>query len=397
MAATNGTSLTEKFKVIDTDTHLIEPPDLWTARMPAHLHDQIPRVRWDEHSGLEAWFLGDVRLNPIGSCAQAGWKEFPPLCPPRFTDAEPATWDAKARLAKMDEYGIWAQVLYPNVALFNFNSLQKSEPDLKVRMIQVYNDYQTEWSEADPERLLPATSLPFFDLDASLKEMERCADIGHKGIIFCQKPEAFGLPHITDPHWEPLWSKAEEIGHPICFHIADSGVGDVSMLAQGHPSRGIHANYATVGVGNFVANINTIANLVCSGLCHRHPDLNFISVESGIGWIPFGLKALDWQWRNCGVVLEHPEYELLPSEYFKRQIYGCFWFETETAYDAIDILGEDNVLYETDFPHPTSMSPGPASGAISPQDFLDENFSHYPDHTMSKILHDNAARIFKLD
>ena len=72
--------------------------------------------------------------------------------------------------------------------------------------------------------------------------------------------------------------------------------------------------------------------------------------------LAFALAGLDWQWKNCGVPIEHPEYDLLPSEYFKRQIFGCFWFEDQTAGDAIDFLGPDCILYETDFPHPTSMS-----------------------------------------
>ena len=108
-----------------------------------------------------------------------------------------------------------------------------------------------------------------------------------------------------------------------------------------------------------------------------------MSVESGIGWIPFALDALDWQWKNCGVHLEHPEYELLPSEYFKRQIYGCFWFEDANgAQCAIDQLGPDNILYETDFPHPTSMSPGPASSAIAPNEYLEQNVRPLPEPTL---------------
>ena len=104
-----------------------------------------------------------------------------------------------------------------------------------------------------------------------------------------------------------------------------------------------------------------------------------MSVESGIGWIPFALDALDWQWKNCGVHLEHPEYELLPSEYFQRQIYGCFWFEDDTALAALDLLGPDNILYETDFPHPTSMSPGPASAPMRPDDYLEQTFADLPE------------------
>ena len=89
---------------------------------------------------------------------------------------------------------------------------------------------------------------------------------------------------------------------------------------------------------------------------------------------------------------EHPEYELLPSEYFRRQIYGCFWFERDTALSAIEQLGPDNVLYETDFPHPTSMSPGPASDGQRPDDYLREHFAGLDETTLRKILHDNAAQ-----
>ena len=152
-----------------------------------------------------------------------------------------------------------------------------------------------------------------------------------------------------------------------------------------------------MGVSFFMGNARTLASLICGGICHRFPRLNFVSVESGVGWIPFALDALDWQWKNCGVALEHPEYDLLPTEYFKRQIYGCFWFEVEPARFAIERLGDDNILYETDFPHPTSMSPGPASSALAPNQFLEDNFSDLDEATLSKILHDNAARIYHLD
>jgi predicted TIM-barrel fold metal-dependent hydrolase len=170
----------------------------------------------------------------------------------------------------------------------------------------------------------------------------------------------------------------------------------MELFGAGHPDNGPHANYATMGVSFFMGNARTIAQLVCGGICHRFPNLNFVSVESGIGWIPYALEALDWQWKNCGVAKEHPEYDLLPSEYFRRQIYGCFWFERDTARAAFDLIGVDNVLYETDFPHPTSMSPGPASIAQRPNEYIRDTLGSLDDASVRKILHDNAARIYHL-
>ena len=383
-------------QIVDADTHLVEPPDLWTARMPSRWADMAPHVRWDEQHQEEAWFVGDQRLAPVAAAAQAGWSEYPPDHPRRWADADPATWDPKLRLGRMDEYGIHAQVLYPNVALFNSAMLQEvDEADVQLATVQAYNDYQTEFASVAPDRFLPMTSLPFWDLAATLQEMQRCADAGHKGIVFSQDPSAFGLPGLTDRHWDPMWAAAQEMRLPVNFHIAS---GDMSLLDRaGHPDNGPHANYASMGVSFFMGNARTIAQLTCGGICHRFPELAFVSVESGIGWIPFALDSLDWQWKNCGVHLEHPEYDLLPSEYFARQIYGCFWFERDTALFAIERLGADNVLFETDFPHPTSMSPGPATAAVAPDVYIDEVFGGLPDDTLRKILHDNAARIYHLD
>jgi uncharacterized protein len=389
-------SIVEQIPVIDTDTHLVEPPDLWSSRMPSTWGDLVPHVEWDEANDEEAWFIGGARVTSVGAAAQAGWAEFPPDHPRTWADADPATWDAKARLARMDEYGIHAQVLYPNVAMFNADTIQGvGDTGFQLDMVRAYNDYQSEFCSTAPDRLVAVTSLPFWDLDETLGEIERCTAMGHRGIVFSQAPSAFGLPELTDRYWDPMWRSAEEKGLPVNFHIAS---GDMSLMSNaGHPDNGEHANYASMGVSFFMGNARTIAQLICGGICHRFPQLNFVSVESGVGWIPFALGALDWQWKNCGVAREHPEYQLLPSEYFKRQIYGCFWFETDTAYDAIDLLGADSFLYETDFPHPTSMSPGPASAAMNPRDFIEATFAPLPDDVTRKILHDNAARLYKLD
>lgn len=388
------TATLDSIGVIDVDAHVVEPPDLWTSRMSPKWGDQIPVVRWDDTRGEEGWFLGGQRLSAAGAPGQAGWPEWAPLCPKRYEDTSPETRDAQVRLGWMDRYRIRTQVLYPNVAMFSSSTLQQCEPEARLEQVRAYNDFQTEFVAQAPDRYVAITSLPFWDLDATLAEIDRCAAHGHRGVNFTQNPAVFGLPALADPHWDPLWACVQDKGVPLNFHIAS---GDVSLLENtGHPTRGLHANYASIGVSFFMGNARTIAQLICSGICHRFPNLDFVSVESGIGWIPFELEALDWQWRNCGVVHEHPEYDLLPSEYFKRQIYGCYWFERESLSYAIERLGPDNILYETDFPHPTSMSPGTHTGAIEPDRYILESLGNQPDDVVRKILHDNAARLYKL-
>ena len=150
------------------------------------------------------------------------------------------------------------------------------------------------------------------------------------------EPFFWGMPKLADPHWDRLWAMTQEAGLSVNFHI---GSGDMSIFERAYEGAGEHANYAGFGVQFGIGNVSVIANLITGGVCHRFPEQKFVSVESGVGWIPFALHHLDWQWQNCGVPQEHPEYELLPSEYFKRQMYGCFWFENDTVKAAIDQMG----------------------------------------------------------
>ena len=387
--------LSNHYKVIDADTHIVEPYDLWTSRISVKKWgDKVPHVRHDAESKIDFWHFGETRLGPAAGAALAGWHEYPPNHPKVKSDVPAWGWDAGERLKKMDEHGIWAQILYPNVAGFGAGQyLGLQDPELMLQCIQAYNDWVAEWASADPRRLIPQMAVPFWDLELSIKEMERAAKLGHKGIIFGGEPEFFGQPKLTDPHWDRFWAAAQSMRLPINFHIASGDMSDFHLL---HESTGRHAAFAALPVLFTLQNSRTITQLIMGGVCHRFPELNFVSVESGVGWIPFALDMMDWMWLNCGVRQEHPEYDLMPSDYFRRQIYGCFWFERRSLDSAIAQLGADNILYESDFPHPTSMSPGPATTAISPKQYIQETLGGLPQDQVQKILHDNAARIYNL-
>jgi predicted TIM-barrel fold metal-dependent hydrolase len=143
-------------------------------------------------------------------------------------------------------------------------------------------------------------------------------------------------------------------------------------------------------------NANCIGDLIFGGVCHRYPDLDFVSVESGVGWLASYLEACDWQWSNGQVTREHPEYELLPSEYFKRQIYACFWFEEKSLANALELF-PDNIMWETDFPHPTCQHPGPKGGlSRHPRAYVDQAMAGISEETTRKVLQDTAARIYSI-
>ena len=129
--------------------------------------------------------------------------------------------------------------------------------------------------------------------------------------------------------------------------------------------------------------------MLYSGILERFPKVKIVSVESGIGWIPFMLEALDYEWEETGSTAEC-KLQMPPSEYFKRQVYGCFWFEKTAPKKLIESVGEDNIMFETDFPHPTCLYP-------DVQGYLKEVTANWSDTTKRKILRDNAAQLYKIN
>jgi len=383
----------ERIRIIDADSHISEPANLWTDRVSQKKWgDLVPHVQFDPEIKEDRWFMGGKPFMPTAGAAMAGWKEPPPDHPPSLDEADHGAWEAHERLRRMDEYGIWAQVIYPNVGGFGSgNFLALKEPDLMMDCLRAYNDFLIDWCAVDTERFIPIMAMPFWDVQECVTEIERSAQRGHKGILMTNQPHVFGFPRITEEHWNPLWAAAQDTGLSINFHI---GSGDLTKLRDITVDNGRQAAYAKATVQLFLDNSQAVMDIVLSGLCHRFPKLNFVSVESGVGWVPFLLEAMDWQWLNSGCREEHPEMDLLPSEYFKRQCYACFWFEEQSALKAIEAIGADNILYETDFPHPTSMSPGPNSVAIYPKDFVNTNLAGLPEDDLRKVLQTNSAKLY---
>ncbi len=381
--------LFDRFKVIDVDTHLTEPPGVWTDRVAKKWGDSVPHV--ERVDGQDVWIAEGNRISTPGSVSMAGWDGYIPNGPPTFEDIHPSMYDAKARITHMDTQGIYAQVLYPNVGGFGAGYfLRMAERDLANECVRAYNDFLHEWVSVAPDRLLPVVSLPFWDVDLSVKEIFHGKELGHRAVNFCNQPEGYGMPVLGSKHWDPIWAAAGECGMPISFHI---GGGDIGAQFAAGSEYGFQANFGKVSSLLFIDNMRCMADLMFGGVCHRHPNVNFVSVESGVGWVPGALEAMDWQWRNCGIVAEHPEFDMLPSEYFRRQIYACFWFEREGAIYAIDKF-PDNVLYETDYPHPTCQHPGPRTPAVNPREYANATLGALSDEVAAKVLHGNAARLY---
>jgi len=376
--------------IIDADSHITEPGDVWTARAPAKYRDAVPRVV--DEGGVATWVLGDQRLTPVGVTAPAGWPTFPPEYPPSYESCHPGAYVASERLRYMDEAGIWAQVLYPNVGGFGSEHFVRLGVDeLKILCVRAYNDFLLEWASADLRRLLPIVATPFWDVKAAVEEVERCIPLGARGILFTGEPTRFGLPVLGSHHWDPLWQIAQDAGLPIHFHIGSGGETIEAASPERYAEHGMASAQAYIAVLLFMKNGVQCADLITSGVLSRYPDVKFVSVESGIGWLPFVLDATDYSWLGAfRPGRERQPEDVLPSEYFRRGVYVTYWFETVAPKHFMDIIPIDNVLFETDFPHTTCLF-----GNI--QETIRAGLGHVDEVARRRILWGNAAQLYRIE
>lgn len=375
-----------KMPIIDIDTHFTEPPNLWLDHAPAKLRDRAPRVV-KLPDGKDQWIVDqDLVLGPPGFCVikPDGQKVSGMISIDRFEGMAPGASYVAPRLAQMDESGLTIQILYPNILGFAGGGIMKlADTDLRNFCVSGYNDGIGALQKEGRGRLYPQALLPFWDIDLCVKELERTKKLGLTGFTMTDSPELWGLPSLSEPYWDPLWSRAQEYGMPVNFHIGSGSIGAGTWTGMS-PGRML----ATISTTLFMNNMRCIINLIFSGLLDRYPRLNFVSVESGIGWLPFLLEACEYQMTENTV--NRDGLKLRPKEYFRRQIYASFWFENEDVPYSIERLGADNIMFETDYPHPTCLYPGVKEQVQKCLGGLDPSVQR-------KILYENAARVYHLE
>ncbi len=385
------TQMFGSMRLIDADTHLTEPHDLWTSRAPRRWKDRLPRV--ETIDGDTMWTFDGVVLGRAGASGIIGLdgKKRPgtTFFNWHIEDIHPGAYSVDARLAMMDEQGIWAQIVYPNtVGLGGEKFCMVRDSQLMLLAVTIFNDAMAEIQESSGDRLFPMGHVPVWDIDESVNEIARIHDLGLRGINITSAPHDLGLPDLGDPAWDPVWEAASDLGLPVNFHVAGSGSA-ISFVGEAPwPSQGAEQKLGIGSAMSYVHNAVVLSNLIYSGVLERFPTLQFVSVESGVGWIPFLLRALDYQVSE--MVPGSMDYlSMTPLEYFRRQVHACFWFERQGIAEAIDLLGPTHLMFETDFPHPTCLFPDGLDFAADALAGLDHS-------VQADVMGGNAARLYRI-
>jgi predicted TIM-barrel fold metal-dependent hydrolase len=391
-------------KIVSVDDHIIEPPDVWTSRLPSRYAEVMPRsVRMrgtmsfvggvfsfeEDDDGDEAdWWLYEDGRYPLTRLEAAVGFDRDEVKVVGITRDEMrrGCWDPVARLEDMDANWTEASMSFPSSfpRFCGQRFYEAKDKELADLCVRAYNDWQVEeWCGDSGGRLIPCIIVQLWDPQLAAAEVRRNAERGVRAMTFSEIPPYLGLPSIHDPdgYWDPLFAACAETGVVVNMHIGSS-----SKM----PSTSADAPAAVGSTLTFNNAMASMTDFLFSGVLERYPTLKLAYSEGQIGWIPYIIERADkvWEenraWGGVGDKVPNP-----PSTYYYRQIYGCF-FDDVYGLDNIEKVGVDNVCFETDYPHSDSTWPHSREVAMKLMGDL-------PPELFAKLVRGNAIELLGLD
>jgi predicted TIM-barrel fold metal-dependent hydrolase len=361
------------------------PPDLFTANASPGMKDRMPYVV----EGPEGPYWTTKTVPSLGfACAvgSVGNKVVPGQN--RRVDIMAATGlyedgrkgirrptDPDRRVQDMDRDGVQAEVIFGILGA----ATRLRDHEAATEMFRIYNDWLVDFCRHYPERSIGLACLPYGDIDGAVKEVDRVARLGLRGMeLSC----SWDMEPMWHPVWEPLWQAVNEVGLPLHFHTFPSLPRDKMDQQKGLTRR---AAFFTSVAGFQMNLINIVAAVIGSAVLERYPNLRLSFGESGIGWLPYALDRMDFEWedrfRDLGLRMK-------PSDYWRRQCKATFQFD-RIGTKLLDDIGVETLMWGSDYPHPDGVWPESSK-------YIAEQFGHLPPDVVHKITCENAGRFYGL-
>jgi len=366
------------YNIIDADAHMCEPPNLWTERIDRRFRDRAPRVVKDPDGKKGSFFVcGNLPPFRVSGAFAAGKTFDKAFMEAGMESAIPGGWDPAARLKDMDAEGIDAAVLYTTCAFVLF---WLEDAAFQEACFRVYNDWLAEFCSHDPKRFGGLGLISLYDVEQGRRELERCQKMGLKGaMIWASPPDE--QPY-SSALYDSFWATAQELRMPLSLHLvtgrSKESKQDESDVAELYVRMIIRPNEVQ----------RSFLTLIFSGVLERFPQLQIVSAEADIAWVPYLLQRADKYYRRFkqgyGVTLS-----LKPTEYFQRQMYATFIDDPLGLKIYSQVGTADNFMWSTDYPHQASTFP-------HTQEALTRQFQSVPEEDKRKIVRDNAAKLYGL-
>ncbi|HEY4944305.1 MAG TPA: amidohydrolase family protein [Rhizomicrobium sp.] len=363
--------------VIDCDSHVMEPADLWQRYLEPEFRDRAIRI--ELRDGIEHLIIGEqsVLAGVLGGLGGAhltpaelfvGGTSYAAGC-------EPASYEPKARIALLDSWRVDQGVLFPTIGILPFPT---EDAKLASAYCRAYNRWQAEFSQGAPGRVIPIALVNWHDIDEAVRELRHCVRAGFRGLFV--PPEIIDGRRPGEPHFDPIWRTCEEAGIPGCLHVIVRFAAGGGLFNNWGATR--PGSIFTFGLGATGQLIPAMAAMVTDLLFERFPKLKIVSVEAGCGWAAYLMDRLDEKHGRFGA----GAMSLKPSDYIRRNCYFVAEPEERTIGAMLDLVGEDRILWGSDYPHVDSYLDAPqqirrAVAALSPE-------------RQAAVLGENARHVF---
>ena len=368
------------YRVISSDNHVIEPDDLWTARVDSKFKDRAPHI--EHHEDRDLWLSDGRMLMLTGGGAMAGvrFEDHGAIVTDSKSDRNrPGCYIPEEHVKDPDIDGVDVSIVYPTVGLLLYGV---RDTDLLTENLRAYNDYVGEFCNAIPHRLKGIAMLNIDDISHGVRELERAQKLGFiGGMIPVTPPE--GRPY-NKPEYDPLWAAAQDLGMPLSLHISTDRAGPDSDV------KGVDSYDAThmSSVDYFVR--MSLGNIIFAGVFERFPNLCVGSLEHELSWAPHFLDRMDYNYTQRPMRFAPYRYQgdVFPSDFLHSNCFLSFQ-EDSLGIKLRDLIGVDTLQWGADYPHPESTFP-------RSREILEEILVDCAEDEKAKIAGGNAARIYHL-
>ena len=390
-------------RIISVDDHIVEPPHLWDTWLPTRYRERGPKAERRgigemEHIGggtyrqtfdpdgpqADCWVYEDlVYINKRHVAAVGFDRDDMTMSPITYDEMRPGCYEPKARIADNEANWVEASLCFPTFPRFCGQTfLEAKDRELAEACVRAYNDFMVEeWCGDSDGRLLPLCIIPLWDVELAAAETKRNAERGVRAIAFSEIPTRLKLPSINSGYWDPLWQVCNDYGVTVCMHVGSSSSNPVAS-PDSHKAVGV-----TLGFNNAIA---SMADWLFSGNLIRFPKLKLAYSEGQIGWIPYLLERADTVWEmHDSWTGAKDRIPVPPSTQYYGRIFGCFTADRH-GLRSLEEVGEDNICFETDYPHTDTTWPYSEA-------YIEKLCVGLTDEQAYKILRGNAIKMLELD
>lgn len=378
-----------EYKRVSADCHIDlcwMPPDLFVTEARPSMKDRMPYVTdgpdgpfWTCKNGTSFGLkngLGPAGVKYVpGTHARADLMAATNLYEDGKKDIRRVS-DPHLRVKDMEIDGVDAEVLYGILGAAS----KLADHEAANEMYRIYNDWLSDFCTHYPDRHIGLACLPYGDIDAAVQEIYRVKnDLNLRGVeLSC----SWDMEPMYHPCWEPLWQAMDDVDMPLHFHTFPA-LDPAKRV--GLDKQSARAATFTVVSGFQMNLVNIIAAIIGKGVLERYPKLRIALGESGIGWLPYALDRMDFEWEDR---FHDLGLKMKPSDYWRRQCKATFQFDT-IGTKLVDDIGVESLMWGSDYPHGDGVWP-------ESDKYIAEQFGHLPPDVVQKITCDNAVDFYRL-